>query len=148
MRPLRMLVAGLAALVAFAAPVAAQPWPSKPVRIVVPFTPGSATDIIARTLAERLQGALGQPVVVENRPGAGGTIGAAVVAQSAPDGYTFLVQSSGHTVNPHIYTSLPYDTLRDFHGVTRMVYNPLTQHYSLNERDVDVNYLMHAAKSF
>ena len=99
-------------------------FPQKPVKIVVPFTPGSATDIIARAVGERLQAMLGQPFVVENRPGAGGTIGAAAVAQSAPDGYTVLVQSSGHTVNPHIYTSLPYDTLRDFAGVTPLVQLP------------------------
>lgn len=124
MRAPRILVACLAALAALATPAVAQPWPSKPVKIIVPFTPGSATDIIARTLGERLQPVLGQPVVVENRPGAGGTIGAGLVAQAAPDGYTLLVQSSGHTVNPHIYTSLPYDTLRDFAGVTPLVQLP------------------------
>ena len=102
----------------------AQTYPSKPVKVVVPFTPGSATDIIARALGERLQASLGQPIVVENRPGAGGTIGAAVVAQSPPDGYTLLVQSSGHTVNPHIYSSLGYDTLRDFASVTPLVTLP------------------------
>jgi tripartite-type tricarboxylate transporter receptor subunit TctC len=104
--------------------VHAQPFPSKPIKVVVPFTPGSATDIIARTLGERLQASLGQPIVVENRPGAGGTIGALVVAQSPPDGYTLLVQSSGHTVNPHIYTSLGYDTLKDFASVTPLVTLP------------------------
>ena len=124
MRAPRILVACLAALAALATPAVAQPWPSKPVKVIVPFTPGSATDIIARTLGERLQPVLGQPVVVENRPGAGGTIGAGLVAQAAPDGYTLLVQSSGHTVNPHIYTSLPYDTLRDFAGVTPLVQLP------------------------
>ena len=103
----------------------AQPsWPSKPVKLVVPFTPGSATDIIARAVGERLQPVLGQPVVVENRPGAGGTVGSALVAQAAPDGYTLLVQSSGHTVNPHIYATLSYDTLRDFAGVTPLVQLP------------------------
>lgn len=124
MRTFRMLLIALASLAAWASPALAQPWPSKPVKLIVPFTPGSATDIIARTLGERLSSALGQPVVVENRAGAGGTIGAAVVAQAAPDGYTLLVQSSGHTVNPHIYTTLPYDTLRDFAGVTPLVTLP------------------------
>jgi tripartite-type tricarboxylate transporter receptor subunit TctC len=124
MRTFRTLLIALATLAAWAPPAHAQPWPSKPVKLVVPFTPGSATDIIARTLGERLSAALGQPVVVENRAGAGGTIGAAAVAQAAPDGYTLLVQSSGHTVNPHIYTSLPYDTLRDFAGVTPLVTLP------------------------
>ena len=118
------LAAVTLALGAFAPDALAQGWPSKPVRIIVPFTPGSATDIIARALAERLQPVLVQPLIVENRPGAGGTIGAAVVAQSPPDGHTLLVQSSGHTVNPHIYASLGYDTLRDFAGVTPLVTLP------------------------
>jgi tripartite-type tricarboxylate transporter receptor subunit TctC len=114
----------LALAATFALVAQAQPFPSKPIKVVVPFTPGSATDIIARTLGERLQASLGQPIVVENRPGAGGTIGALVVAQSPPDGYTLLVQSSGHTVNPHIYTSLGYDTLKDFASVTPLVTLP------------------------
>ena len=122
MKAVRMLALFVAS--AFALAVHAQPYPSKPVKLVVPFTPGSATDIIARALAERLQPALGQPIVVENRPGAGGTIGALVVAQSPADGYTLLVQSSAHTVNPHIYSSLGYDTLRDFASVTPLVTLP------------------------
>ena len=122
MKIARLLALALAAT--FALVVHAQPFPSKPIKVVVPFTPGSATDIIARTLGERLQASLGQPIVVENRPGAGGTIGALVVAQSPPDGYTLLVQSSGHTVNPHIYTSLGYDTLKDFAAVTPLVTLP------------------------
>ena len=122
MKIARLLALAVAATVALA--VHAQPYPSKAVKVVVPFTPGSATDIIARALGERLQASLGQPIVVENRPGAGGTIGALVVAQSPPDGYTLLVQSSGHTVNPHIYTSLGYDTLKDFASVTPLVTLP------------------------
>ena len=122
MKIARLLTVAL--LAAVVAPVHAQTYPSKPVKVVVPFTPGSATDIIARALGERLQASLGQPIIVENRPGAGGTIGAALVAQSPPDGYTLLVQSSGHTVNPHIYASLGYDTLRDFAGVTPLVTLP------------------------
>ena len=128
MKTVRMLAvlaaAAPLALAAHAPDAQAQPWPAKSVKIVVPFTPGSATDIIARALAERLQPVFVHPIIVENRPGAGGTIGAAVVAQSPPDGYTLLVQSSGHTVNPHIYTSLGYDTLRDFAGVTTLVTLP------------------------
>ena len=126
MRHVRTLAAALALAVlpAATALAQAQPWPSKPVRIIVPFTPGSATDIIARAVAERLQPVLVQPIVVENRPGAGGTIGAALVAQAPPDGHTLLVQSSGHTVNPHIYSSLGYDTVRDFAGVTPLVTLP------------------------
>jgi len=92
----------------------AQSWPTRPVRIVVPFTAGSATDILARTFGKTLQETWGQPVVIENRPGAGGTIGAGVVAHSAPDGYTLLVHSAGYAVNPWIYPGLPYDTAKDF----------------------------------
>jgi len=84
---------------------------------VVPFTAGSATDILARIVADRLAARWGQAVVVENKPGAGGTIGTAVVARAEPDGYTLAVVSVGHVVNPHIYRDLPYDTLRDFAGV-------------------------------
>src|SRR6266853_99695 len=102
----------------------AQAWPAKPIRIVVPFTPGSGTDIIARTVTERLSPQLGQPIVIENRPGAGGTIGAALVAKSAPDGYTLFVQSSSYTVTPSTYKDLPYDTLRDLTGVIPLALLP------------------------
>ena len=95
----------------------AQSWPSKPIRVIVPFTPGSGTDIIARTVGEKVSHQLGQPVVVENRPGAGGTIGSAIVAKSEPDGYTLLVHSSSYTVTQSTYKDLPYDTLRDLTGV-------------------------------
>lgn len=95
----------------------AQSWPVKSVRIVVPFTPGSGTDIMARIVSEKLATQLGQPVVVENRPGAGGTIGAGLVAKAEPDGYTILVHSSSYTVTPSTYKDLPYDTLRDLTGV-------------------------------
>jgi len=110
---------GIAAIVLCAAQTAAwaQGWPTKSVRIVVPFTPGSGTDIMARTVSDKLTAQLGQPVVVENRPGAGGTIGAGLVAKAEPDGYTILVHSSSYTVTPSTYSNLPYDTLRDLTGV-------------------------------
>jgi tripartite-type tricarboxylate transporter receptor subunit TctC len=104
--------------------VQAQPFPSKPIRIIVPFTPGSATDTMARPIADRLSAALGQPVTVENRPGAGGTIGIGALAKSAPDGYTLAVVSTGHVVNPVLYASLPYDTLKDFAGVAPLASLP------------------------
>ncbi len=97
--------------------LAAQNWPAKPVHVVVPFTPGSATDIMARTVSEKLSAELGQPFIVENRPGAGGTIGMAQVAKADPDGYTILVHSSSYTVTPSTYPNAPYDTLRDLAGV-------------------------------
>jgi tripartite-type tricarboxylate transporter receptor subunit TctC len=91
---------------------------------VVPFTAGSGTDIIARTVGDAMARSLGQPVIVENKPGAGGTIGAALVARSEPDGYTILVHSSGHTLNPAIYPNLPYDTVKDLTGVTPLAALP------------------------
>jgi len=93
-------------------------YPSRPIRVIVPFTAGSTTDIIARAITDKLGASLGQPVVVENRAGAGGTIGAAQVAQAAPDGYTVLIHSSSHTVNPSTFAKLPFDTVKDFAGVT------------------------------
>lgn len=96
---------------------AAGSYPSRPIKLLVPFTPGSATDIVARILGESLSATWGQPVIVENRPGAGGTIAAGVVAKAEPDGHTLLVISVGHVVNPQLYSNLPYDTLRDFAAI-------------------------------
>lgn len=91
-----------------------QAFPNKPVRLVIAFTPGSSTDIIGRVVAAKLQEMWGQPVVGENRVGAGGSIGSKVVVDSAPDGYTLLANSSAHVANPGIYAKLPYDTMKDF----------------------------------
>jgi len=101
-------------------------WPTtaRPITLVVPFTAGSGTDVLARLLADRLGPAIGARVIVDNRPGAGGTLGAAQVARSAADGYTFLVHSSGHVANPALFPNLPYDTLRDFVGVTPLASLP------------------------
>src|SRR5438477_2173677 len=104
-------------LACFACNALAQSFPSKAVRIIVPFTPGSATDIMARSVSERLAAALGQPVLVENRPGAGGTIGTALVAKAPADGHTLVVVSAGHAINPVLYQNLPYDNARDLSGV-------------------------------
>lgn len=95
-------------------PAFAQSWPSKPVHIVVPFTGGSATDILARTFGQKLSEMWGQPVIVENRPGAGGTIGTGIVANAAADGYTLLVHSAAYSVNPSMYPDLPFDTRKAF----------------------------------
>ena len=119
---MRLVVAAILALAPLAA--VAQAFPSKTIRIIVPFTPGSATDTIARPIAEKLSAAFGQPVLVENRPGAGGTIGIGVLAKSPPDGYTLGVVSAGHVVNPVLYSSLPYDTLKDFSGVAPLAGQP------------------------
>jgi tripartite-type tricarboxylate transporter receptor subunit TctC len=93
------------------------PFPSRPLRIIVPFTPGSVTDVMGRSVSDKLAANLGQPVVVENRPGAGGTIGIGQVAKSPPDGYTLVVVSAGYAVNPVIYENLPYDSAKDLAGV-------------------------------
>ncbi|WP_062310795.1 tripartite tricarboxylate transporter substrate binding protein [Polynucleobacter sinensis] len=124
--PIQYLAFFLALLVSSAGPVYAQvPWPkAKTIKFVVPFTPGSGTDVIARLIANRLAETLETSIFVENKPGAGGTIGAAIVAKAEPNGYTFLITSSGHVVNPSLYNNLPYDTLRDFSGVTSLVELP------------------------
>ena len=115
----------LTSTVAFAPPAYAQSWPSKPLHVVVPVTAGSAIDIIARTVSDQLAARLGQPVVVENRTGAGGSIGAASVAKADPDGYTILVHSSAHVIAPSTFPNLPYDPGRDFSGVMPLANVPL-----------------------
>ena len=102
----------------------AQSWPTKSLRVVVPFTAGSATDTTARVVVERLSTQLGQTFVIENRPGAGGTIGVGVVARAEPDGYTILVHSSSFTVTPSTYPDMPYNTVRDFAGITPLANLP------------------------
>jgi tripartite-type tricarboxylate transporter receptor subunit TctC len=97
-----------------ALPAAAQQWPTRPIRIVVPFATGGSADVYARFLAQRLPDLLGQPVVVENRPGAGAVIGTDVVAKSPPDGYTLLLMSNTHTVNETLVPNKPYNLTRDF----------------------------------
>jgi len=115
----------LALLVALgAAQALAQGYPNKPVRLVISFTPGSSIDIVGRAVAAKLQELWGQPVVAENRAGAGGTVGSAVVVKSAPDGYTLLANSSAHVANPGIYANMPYDTLKDFTNLAPMAAGP------------------------
>src|SRR5512142_1260308 len=106
MPTLRCLVT--TALFAIATCASAQNYPTKPIRLVVPFPPGGTTDILAREVGERLGVALGQPVVIDNRPGAGGNIGAELVAKSAPDGYTLLMATVGtHAINASLYSKMP-----------------------------------------
>ena len=99
----------------------AQPYPSKPIRIIVPFAAGGAVDALARIISARLQESLGQPVIVENRAGAGGMTGADLVAKAPPDGYTILQNTNGQAISPAIYRTLPFDTLKDFIPVTQLV---------------------------
>lgn len=96
----------------------AQSWPTKTIRVIVPYSPGSATDIIPRTIFAKVQEQLGQPIIVENRPGASSTIGTAAVAKAEPDGYTILVASSAYTIVPSTVANLPYDPLHDLAAVT------------------------------
>jgi tripartite-type tricarboxylate transporter receptor subunit TctC len=116
-----------------------QAYPVKPVRVIVPFPPGGANDIVARVVLPKVSEQMGQPFVVENRAGAGGTIGTAAVAQSRPDGYTLLVQTTAsHVSNPHLYKKLSYDALGDFVGITPLskLVAVLTVHPSLPPRSV------------
>jgi tripartite-type tricarboxylate transporter receptor subunit TctC len=99
-------------------PATAQQWPTKPMRIVVPFPPGGASDVVARTLAAKLTEGFGHTVIVDNRPGAGSNIGIGIVARAPADGYTLLIVSSAFTVNPSLFANPPYDALRDFQMVT------------------------------
>jgi tripartite-type tricarboxylate transporter receptor subunit TctC len=94
------------------------------VRLVISFTPGSSTDIVGRIVAAKLSELWGQPIIAENRSGAGGSIGSAVVAKAPPDGYTLLVNSNAHSVNPAIYAKLPYDTVRDFTEIAPLAMHP------------------------
>jgi tripartite-type tricarboxylate transporter receptor subunit TctC len=104
--------------------VQAQPYPNKPIKFIVPFTAGSATDIVARTVAEAMGKSIGQSIIIENKVGAGGTIATAQVAKADADGYTVLVHSSGHVLNPALYPNLGYDTLKDLTGITTLAAIP------------------------
>jgi len=120
-----MHAAALAAVVVAAAPALAQSYPTKPIRIVAPSTPGDAPDVIARLVADKLSVALGQQVVVDNKPGAGGVVGSESVAKSAPDGYTLIMGNAGsHGINAAVYSKLPYDIQRDFAPVSQVAIAP------------------------
>ncbi|MBI4189840.1 MAG: tripartite tricarboxylate transporter substrate binding protein [Betaproteobacteria bacterium] len=125
-------------LLALVPPLFAQQYPVKPIRLVVGFAAGGATDVVARLIGQKLTEKLGQPVVVENRPGAGGNIAAELVAKSASDGYTLLVPAFAHVVNPALYAKLPFDTVKDFAPVTLFASaaNILAVHPSVPVRSV------------
>jgi len=122
-------------LAAFAVQAFAQSYPTKPVQVVLAFTPGSAVDIVGRIVTAKLSEMWGQPVVNDNKSGAGGSIGTAAVARAAPDGYTLLVTSNAHTVNPAIFAHLPYDTLKDFVDIV-----PFTEQPNVMVVNVDAPY--------
>src|SRR5262245_64645072 len=112
----KLAIALFATLAAFAAlsPATAQPYPNRAIKLVVPYSAGSGADITARQTMAKLSGILGQNIVIENRPGAGGMTGTDAVARAAPDGYTLLVGVTKHAINPGLYRKLPYDTLAEF----------------------------------
>ena len=120
-----LLAAGSLALAALASPALAQDYPTKAVRIIVPFAPGGSADVFGRFLAQRLQESMGQSFVIDNRPGAGSVIGTDAVAKSAPDGYTLLLMSNTHTVNESLIANKPFMLMRDFVGVAPINYSDL-----------------------
>lgn len=113
------------AMLPAAARAQAPAWPSRPVRFIVPYSPGGPTDIMGRIVAQAVQGPLGQPFVVENRAGASGIIGSEAVARAAPDGATFLVNASAHAIVPHLVRQMPFDVINDFAPVTNIAAVPL-----------------------
>ena len=128
----------LSLVAALAPPVSAQTYPAQPVKLVVPFAPGGATDILARTIGQRLAERIGQPVIIENKPGAGTTIGNAAVAQAAPDGYTLLFAPTPFVISQVMYPKLPYDADKAFTPVTLLAVSPfiLVAHPDLNAKSV------------
>ena len=124
---MRLTATAYAALLAFSplAPAQAQAWPDKPIKLIVSFAPGGVHDTLARVLQPRLTEALGQPIVIENRPGAGGNIAAEAVARSAPDGYTFLVASEAIATNEYLYRHMAYDPYKDLAPVAKLADYPM-----------------------
>jgi len=133
----RMILCAIA-LLAIALQAHAQSYPTRPIRIVVPFGPGGFTDVAARILQKELAPAIGQPIVIENKPGAGSTIGTTDVARSAPDGYSLVMISTTHVISPHLYKQMPYDPIKDFTPVMKLAEGPyvLVVHPSLPVKNV------------
>ncbi|MBU3723201.1 tripartite tricarboxylate transporter substrate binding protein [Limnohabitans sp. Hippo4] len=124
MKKLLSIVCAATCLTLSAGQAVAQAYPTKPIKIIVPFGPGGFTDVVARILGVKLGESLGQSVVIENKPGAGSMIGTDQVAKSAPDGHTLLIVSSTHVISPWIYKSVPYDPIKSFAPVTKLVDSP------------------------
>src|ERR1700710_2517312 len=125
MKTLFRAIAAVAIVIAGAGGALAQCWPNRPIRMIVPYTPGGYTDLMARLVGQKISDALGQPIIFENKPGANAIIGTDVVAKAAPDGYTFGTVIAAHAVNATSNPKLPYDTLRDFSYVSLMSVAPL-----------------------
>lgn len=131
-------IALVAASLLFAGLAAAQQFPDRPIKIIVPFGPGGFTDVAARILQKELAPAFGQSIVIENKPGAGSTIGTAEVSKAKPDGYTLAMISTAHVISPHLYKQMPYDPIRDFTPVMKLAEGPyvLVVHPTLNVKTV------------
>jgi tripartite-type tricarboxylate transporter receptor subunit TctC len=143
---IRVLVAAL--VLALPVPVLAQAYPAKPVKIIVGFPPGSATDIVARLVADSFSRSMGQPFIIENKPGAGGSVGTAQAKDAPPDGYTLVAAGSGpFGINPAIYSKLPYDPIRDFELIGNIVLTPQALVVSASAPYRSVKELVAAAKA-
>jgi tripartite-type tricarboxylate transporter receptor subunit TctC len=143
----RHLLLSALALAVSTGGAAAQAWPSKPIRMIVPWTAGSGTDTVARVFAEQLSAQLAQPIIVDNRPGAGGTIGVNAAAKAEPDGYTIMVHSSTHAVTAVTYGKLPYDPRTDLAAVGSLVSLPNVLVVAVNKGYNTVKDLVNAAKA-
>lgn len=119
------IIFSIAATTMVPAAHAVDTYPSRPIRLIVPYPPGGGTDIVGRVLGEKLSASLGQPIVVDNRGGAGGVLGTEIVAKAVPDGYTLLLVPTSHVINPSIYAKLPYDTAKDFAPITMVASAPI-----------------------
>jgi tripartite-type tricarboxylate transporter receptor subunit TctC len=118
---IRFFLVGLSGALLTSVALAQANYPNRPVRLIVPFAPGGFTDVVARVLGQKLSVSMGQSFVIENKAGAGSTIGTAEVAKAAPDGYTLVMISTTHTISPSIYKTLPYDPIKSFTPITRLV---------------------------
>ena len=144
---IRLFSAALTVLVLSHGSAFSQSWPNRAVRLIVPFPAGGAVDVLARTVFDKVTAQVGQAFVIENRLGAGGTIGSAAVAKAPPDGYTILVNSSSHTVAPALFGNLSYDAVGDFHGVIPLASLPTVLFVSTNKGYKDIGDFVAAAKA-
>jgi tripartite-type tricarboxylate transporter receptor subunit TctC len=146
----RAIIRGIAATALFTLAgtnVYAETFPTKPVRILVPYAAGGAVDVLARTLGQSLSKTWGQQPVIENRPGAGGIIASQALTQSAPDGYTLILVASGHPLNQFFYPKLPYDTFKDFTAISEIAYSPLAIVVSNNSPVKNLQELLATARA-
>ncbi len=147
---LRVLLAGVTLATAATLPLvanAADAWPSRPIQLLIPYPPGGSADLLARPLGAKLQERLGQPIVLDYRPGAGGTIASQTLARSKPDGYTLIMVLAAHAINPSLYPKLPYDTRKDFAPVSLVANLPLILAGSPSLKARNVTELIAAAKA-